>query len=1079
LYGRNTEIFLTSPHRSGSLFHAFFSTLILFSTFECCEPCRGADDRPAAAIPPGGTASVPKARPYDKALVDRVAADARLHGHAERGAAVFMSARFACVSCHKVGTLGGTVGPDLTFVGRCLPPGEIVESVLWPQRKIKEGYVAQRVLTTTGKLHTGYKTRENDKELVLRDPATESTFRLAKSEIDERYEIGSLMPNGLADSMSADELRDLIRFLFDLGTAGGSSPSSLIAHAGVPATFPIERGPLHPERWPSWQAYVNRDRVYDFYAKEAEYFKTHPGSLLLPEFPGLDGGKYGHWGNQNEATWADDRWSQTDLGSVLSGVFACPGVLVPRGVCVRLGEHGELAACFNPDTLSYDAVWQGGFLKLSSVRHGFLDGLAPDGRLLERPAGTKPDSPFTYHGFYRHGKRVIFSYRIGEQEILDAPWVEGNKFTRLVGPARSHPLASLTHGGPGQWPQVFETRATLGKGGAYVIDTIEPPFSNPWKAPLFFGDHDFLPDGTAFLCTMQGDVWRVEGLDHELKHVRWRRIASGLHQALGLVVAQGAIYVLGRDQITRLHDLNGDGEADFYECFSKSYLTSPLGHDYVCGLQRDGAGRFYTASSKQGVLRVSADGQRAEVLATGFRNPDGLGLLPEGAVTVPCSEGDWTPASMICMVKPTQPRPETAARTGPVPSGQSGTWGSHLLHYGYGGPQGGRPPELPFVYLPRGLDNSSGAQVFVTGERFGPLSGQLLHFSYGAASHFLVLWEEVDGHPQGAAVPLPGEFQSGAHRGKINPRDGQLYVSGMAGWGTYSVADGSFERVRYTGAPAQLPTAFHVHENGVRITFTLPLDRRLAADRKNHFVQAWNYRYGPAYGSPEFSPRHPGTPGHDPLTVAGSHVLGDARTLFLELPELQPVNQLHLHLRTGAGEAQEIFATAHRLGPPFTEFPGYRAAAKQIAAHPILTDLALRAERVPNPWRRKLAGAREITLAAGKNLSFDTRELTARRGEPLRLTLVNPDVVPHNWLLVRPGSLERVGTLANKLVAEPDAAARQYVPRSDDILAYTDVVGPGESFAISFRAPSQPGRYPFLCAFPGHWMVMNGQMIVK
>ena len=72
-----------------------------------------------------------------------------------------------------------------------------------------------------------------------------------------------------------------------------------------------------------------------------------------------------------------------------------------------------------------------------------------------------------------------------------------------------------------------------------------------------------------------------------LKNVRWRRFASGLHQALGLVVADGQIYVLGRDQITRLHDLNGDGEADFYECFSNAMITSPAGHDFICGLVRD------------------------------------------------------------------------------------------------------------------------------------------------------------------------------------------------------------------------------------------------------------------------------------------------------------------------------------------------------------------------------------------------------------------------------------------------------------------------------------------------------------
>ena len=115
---------------------------------------------------------------------------------------------------------------------------------------------------------------------------------------------------------------------------------------------------------------------------------------------------------------------------------------------------------------------------------------------------------------------MIFTYRIGDVEMLDSPWVEGGKFTRLVGPASGHPLAPWTRGGPPQWPQVLETQGDLGRTEPYAIDTIVPPFENPWKAPLFFGDLDFLPDGTALICTVQGDVWRVEGLDGDPKRVR-------------------------------------------------------------------------------------------------------------------------------------------------------------------------------------------------------------------------------------------------------------------------------------------------------------------------------------------------------------------------------------------------------------------------------------------------------------------------------------------------------------------------------------------------------------------------------
>lgn len=1039
--------------------------------------------------------------PYDPKLIAQILAEAKT-GDPRHGVEVFRAPQFACLGCHKVGKAGGTVGPDLSLLSRCLKPEQIVEAVLWPKREVKDEYKAISVVTTDGRAVTGYKEKENAKELVLRDPATGTTTTILKADIDERKEIGSLMPDGLTAAMTPAQRRDLFRFLLELGKTEGLA-DLVHTHAHAVASFPIERAPLKPEDWPHWKDHVNRDRLYDFYAREADYFMKQPSvPPLLPQFPGLDGGKYGHWGNQNEKVWADGRWNDADIGNLLCGVFRAPGVIVPRGVCVRLGEKGELGVCFNPETLCYEALWQtakkadgspANFLKFSPVRHGFLDGLQINGTPLPRPAGAKPERPFVYHGFFRHGDRVLFSYTIDGIRMLDAPWVEDGKFTRIVAPADKHPLAKLTRGGPSRWPQVLETRGVLGKGGPYVVDTIEPPFDNPWKAPLFFGDHAFLPDGSALICTMQGDVWRVDGLGAKLDRVRWRRFATGLHQALGLVIAEGKIYVLGRDQITRLHDLDGDGEADFYERVSAAYETSTGGHDYICGLQRDAAGRFYTASSKQGLLRISADGKKAEVLATGFRNPDGLGLYPDGGVTVPCSEGEWTPASMLCLIEP-----EKSSRLAPRLDSKTPLIGGHVPPYfGYGGPKDKRPPDLPYVYLPRGVDNSSGGQVYIDSERWGPLHGKMIHFSFGAGAHFLLLRDEgppakgepggvsarssgvPDDQPQAAVVPLPGEFLSGAHRGRFSPKDGQLYVSGMAGWGSYTVADGCFQRVRYTGERVQLPAAYRVHENGVWLSFTAPVDRAIAGDLKSHFAQAWNYRYSNGYGSPEFSARHPGTPGHDHVPISAVHLLADGRSVFLEMPDLQPVNQLHLHLRVDAGPAIDLFATVHRLGAPFTRYPGYAPHEKVVAAHPILADLYAMAKAPPNPWLKALAKATLVRIEADKNLTYVQRTLRVKAGANVKLRFTNPDDVPHNWVLVKPGALERVGQMANRLIAEPDAALRQYVPKTDDVLAYTDIVPPHGDFAIYFQAPTAPGRYPYLCSFPGHWMVMNGTLIVE
>jgi azurin len=341
------------------------------------------------------------------------------------------------------------------------------------------------------------------------------------------------------------------------------------------------------------------------------------------------------------------------------------------------------------------------------------------------------------------------------------------------------------------------------------------------------------------------------------------------------------------------------------------------------------------------------------------------------------------------------------------------------------------------------------------------------------------LRDEVDGQLQGAVVPLVGEFLSGVHRGRFSPVDGQLYVSGMAGWVTYTPDDGCFQRVRYTGDPVQLPVGFHVYENGVAVTFSRPLDAAVAADPQSHFAQCWNYRYSAAYGSAEFSPSHFGLRGHDVLAIRSGHVLPDGRTLFLEIPDLQPVSQLYLRLHSSSGRGHDLFLTVHKLDQPFTDFRGYQPVVKRIAAHPILSDLALAREQIPNPWLQPIQAASVVKIETGSNLSFATRSFTVSAGAAVKFTLVNPDVVPHNWALVKPGALERVGELANRLVGDPEAAARHYVPATADVLAYTDVVPPGAEFTIYFRAPEEPGRYPFLCTFPGHWMVMNGEMLVE
>jgi azurin len=723
----------------------------------------------------------------------------------------------------------------------------------------------------------------------------------------------------------------------------------------------------------------------------------------------------------------------------------------------------QAAACFNTDSLQYEAWWKGGFLSFSSVRHGFLDGVRPIGEVQSRPASIDHQGTPRYLGFYRYQGETIFSYRINDVDYLDSASLVDGQWVRTRLPAAEHPLNGCFKGGAAFDDEQYITDVELGHEAPYAIDTIAFPTENRWKLPFFAGDLGFARDGSLYVATMHGDVWHVSGFNEPgSKQAIWRRFASGLHHALGVVVHEDQCYVLGRNQITRLHDLNGDGQADWYECFSNAMETSPAGHDFICGLQRDEAGNFYTASGNQGLLKISPDGQTAQVLATGFRNPDGLGLLPDGSLTIPSSEGDWTPTSMISLWKPTM----------------KGT-----PFYGHKGPQVGGRPELPILYLPRGLDNSSGGQVFIDSDRWGPLKGNLVHLSHGTGTAMHVMLDEIEGQTQAAAVVFPGSFRSGVHRGRFSPLDGQLYVVGMSGWGSYAPETGCLQRLRYVGHHAPMPVGFHVHENGVAIRFSDRIDEQAESthitDKSNCFAQAWNYRYSANYGSSEYSSVHPGVRGHDRIAVDSLHLLDDGKTLFIAMPELQPVNQLHLRLTPDLLPAIDLYATVHRLGKPRTDLPNYRPVTKTIAAHPIELDLANALKRKPNPWRKKIKDAREVAIEAGQNLSFATRELRVQANEAISLTFSNPDVVPHNWALLKPGSLAQVGDLVNRLISDPDAAFNQYIPVSEDVLCYTDIIDGQDKGTIHFHAPSVPGRYPFICTFPGHWMVMNGEMIVE
>jgi plastocyanin len=133
----------------------------------------------------------------------------------------------------------------------------------------------------------------------------------------------------------------------------------------------------------------------------------------------------------------------------------------------------------------------------------------------------------------------------------------------------------------------------------------------------------------------------------------------------------------------------------------------------------------------------------------------------------------------------------------------------------------------------------------------------------------------------------------------------------------------------------------------------------------------------------------------------------------------------------------------------------------------------------PDPFDAQ-PGLQTVTIKTlPERLLYDLREFKVKAGAPVKLVFENPDVTPHNLLIVQPGAADEVGLAGNEMAKLTDGMARHFIPDSTKILHKTKLLQQGETEILRFTAPEKPGSYPYICTFPGHWLVMKGEMIVK
>ncbi len=695
---------------------------------------------------------------------------------------------------------------------------------------------------------------------------------------------------------------------FQVNERGGEPQDWNIAQKGI--NLRLDQGPGGVSQGKAWMVYeTDTMRVAAAYAGNFSDWRgiafdgshgTHTRIAGEPLFITADAPG---WQNPESGNWEDQRIVGRDgrrFGPLPSEWIRYEGIHY-QGEEIPVIQYrvGKASLLEQPGWIDYGA--QSVFTRTLNIQesaHDLVARLAPDTEnlnvALKAPDGIELSRADGWIQLTVPSAATPANLKIGFFEG-DPETVQG-----LLGEARD--LAPLLEGGPSRFEgEPIEVAGVLGDDSeAFAVDTIPTPNlrQNPWHSWMRIGGFDFFPENPdrAAVCTWLGDVWLVDGISGDLEKVTWKRICSGLFQPLGLKVVDGTIYVTCRDQIARLHDRNGDEEIDFVECFNNDAQVTEHFHEFAMGLQTDDDGNFYYAKSARHalkavvphhgtLLRVSPDGSRTDIIASGFRAANGVCVNPDGTWIVTDQEGHWNPKNRINYVR------------------EGGFYGN-MFGYHDVTDSSNEAMEHPLCWITNAFDRSPAELVWVPENgSWGSLNGALLNLSYGYGQVYTVPHEILEnGQAQGGMCALPIEkFPTGLHRGRFHPENRQLYAVGMFAWAGSQKEDGGFFRIRATGKPAYLPIQIEAKPNQLQVTFSdeLPTGGKFA-------VRTWDLKRTAGYGSKHYNEKE--------LDVSQFAIQGNK--LILTIPDLKPTWGMEVRCELGNGVERVIHNTIHQIPAP-------------------------------------------------------------------------------------------------------------------------------------------------------------------
>ncbi|MEM9836335.1 MAG: family 16 glycoside hydrolase [Bacteroidota bacterium] len=424
-------------------------------------------------------------------------------------------------------------------------------------------------------------------------------------------------------------------------------------------------------------------------------------------------------------------------------------------------------------------------------------------------------------------------------------------------------------------------------GDGQRLSGVHPSYTLSQARPNGFapkvGGMDFLSDGRLVISTWdaEGAVYLLDGVaTGDPSKITTKKIATGLAEPLGLKVVEDTIYVAQKQEITKLIDHDGDDVIDEYFTLSNDWGVSANFHEFTFGLEYQepylyatlaiailpgGASANPQIPDRGRLARINRYTGETDLIASGLRTPNGVGIGVDDQLFIADNQGDWLPSCKILHVKE----------------------GAFFNNYSVT-PDETKVPQPPVVWLPQDeIGNSPTTPTFINN---GPYAGQMIHgeITHGGIKRVFV--EQVAGEYQGAVFRFIQGLEAGVNRIKWGP-DGALYV-GMVGstgnWGDAGKLYYGLQRLAYNEQPTFEMLAVRAKTNGVEIEFTEALHTDFSGQENDITVKQWYYEPTADYGGPKL--------GETDLTPTSVHVSEDRKKIFLELPGMRENHVIYLRL---------------------------------------------------------------------------------------------------------------------------------------------------------------------------------------